>query len=342
MTFGLIAMNQSGQRTVAVGLNGGSRDQHVLDLNSAAVLFSCERKKLECVRSGCFAARKERDLILTRGLQNFGSAKQGVGEVRTRQMPGILLQFLAAMVNPRKSLRLRANSLLLVSLTLFASQISGAPATLQEKVTETKKNLAAASWPKDGRFLSDQIDLIAAFPAGTGFDISTRPGQFLFISLPVEGKIDLIRQFGFIIMPEVNGVMAVDYSALEGVENSELTFTVHPFCIEDASGDLSRSEPQGVILDSKGILGCRYRNKFSRSGDNVITSRPIRGIEFNEPVAVHGDGVILQIKGYRRNSSSADSGNAGPLAKCCVETESAEVCACKVINGNSRCQVGCN
>jgi hypothetical protein len=204
---------------------------------------------------------------------------------------------------------------------LFASPESGAGAA----------SGAATSWPNDGRFLEDQIDITLEVPSGQKFYVATKPGMIMHVAIDVDGNDDLLRKYGVVIHPEIDGKPVKSRSELDSFRNEQLTFAIVVFCIEESrAGDLYYAEP--ADLELKG--GCTPRSKYSQVVNEDIRLFEIEQlIRYDQEVAIELVGIKLRISEYRRQVSKGSRGT-GTAAKGCLELGRSEVCSCRVANAN--------
>lgn len=211
-------------------------------------------------------------------------------------------------------------------------------------------NLSIA-FPKDARFLLDQIDIeifLGNSDDKPAFVVAARPSQMLAISLPAEMDSEKVVKYGFLFHPMVNEKPVRDYSLMEGVPNSELTFRIVSHCLEETPS----GEPPSKLeaMENRPVIGCIPRLRYGQSSDDVAQIDAIEGYSIGQKFEDKTSGISFIIKDYRRKTYSGGS-DWGPTSKCCVEARGGEVCSCKVIDNiqlaiadlglESSCNSGC-
>lgn len=199
--------------------------------------------------------------------------------------------------------------------------------------------ITAVAYPKDAAFLFDQLDVELTIPSPSPkspphqFRTIARPGQFLMVGLPVPGDEKLIRQFAFIIQPEIDGEMVIDHSKLNGVAKQRLTFNILPFCLEETPAS---TQPEELARHS----GCNPRDRNAKQSDDVFDFEPLDRVGFNQPVPEPNSGITLKITQYRQNIMNRPE-DLGSFARACLDVDGISVCSCKVSHGAKSSAAGC-
>lgn len=203
----------------------------------------------------------------------------------------------------------------------------------------TEPGNVAFAFPRDVRFLFDQIDLELTLPnIDKPIKVATRPSQHIFISLPVPGKGSLVRKFSLQMVPQVNHKDAASYDELANAPDSDITFKAVFNCIEEnrdpsdsaAKSAFQRRTPSDVCIP-RSLLNQRYetvRDIGTKSDIEIGGSYDYRQTaSAAEPHEALVAGV--RVIGYHRQFPGFREGE-DPFGKPCKEINSIQLCSSKV------------
>ena len=155
-------------------------------------------------------------------------------------------------------------SWLIVGFSLAATALSGlaqAPSVTDatRPGNDVERN-GTESHPNELDRLLDQIDLRIEFPGGAKFVVSTRPGEFVYVTKPAGDGIE--RRHSFIIVPTPFGEDPVSRTELLRRSPQSIGFRFVPFCLNSADS------PRPT--DKNSTKSCIPRASGDTGGDFVL------------------------------------------------------------------------
>lgn len=219
--------------------------------------------------------------------------------------------------------------------TSVAVLIAGRVASFQGN----SESAVMVSYPNDGRFFFDQID-IEVRPPGVDqpFMVATRPGQHLIVALPVDGDKSLERRFAFVIHPSIGEEAISDHSVLKDLKIADLNYEINPLCLEETPAN-QEGQPIDTDANRSGINSCRPRVSYGQISDDVVGFAPFH-VGLNSEWKEENSGILFEVVNYRLGKPG-DVRVDAPMAKRCLTYQGVKVCACKVSVVEESRNAGC-
>lgn len=208
-----------------------------------------------------------------------------------------------------------------------APSASGAP-----KPAGGVEENGTASHPNEVDRLLDQIDLKIQFPGGAKFVVSTRPGEFIYVSEPALGGLE--KRLSFIIVPTPFGEEPVSRDELLRRPPKSIGFRFVPFCLNAA--DIPKP------TDKSSTNSCIPRPTGDVGGDFVFPLSGLKKIDIaaDETFSDSVTGAEITVLDFRSSGfSRLQEFNA--FAKCCKVSQGIKLCGCAVLTETSSCNSFC-
>lgn len=241
----------------------------------------------------------------------------------------------------------------LVGMLVAAAVGAANEQSIAERLETSKVAVAA---PEDRRFLGDQIDLILEVEGLETVFVSTRPGQFMFLTIPAGADRKWVRKYGLVLIPlNAKGKRVRSYDELNLVSDGAVVFQLNIFCIEETPPGEIENELPPVDPNIEG--GCQPRERdfqFSddikefrgrainlKQGDLVMFDRVFLN-DWKQPI--FSNSVAVEILKYTRGAVAKLEPllDQYPLnAVRCLEEQRFEFCGCRVAIGQQVRSTGC-
>ncbi len=217
----------------------------------------------------------------------------------------------------------------LISLLAMVSPAWSAPAVTNDGDPEGK----ASSKPYDLEFLKDQINLKLSL-GGEGFvEVATKPGEMIYVD-KAEGTRGKVFKYAFIVQPEVYpGQWASTRQEAQSVSSDYRTYRIQVFCLNPFDDDPEKLPPFGTCVP-RPVEGDGKKDAVDRLAD-------LKAVNEGDPFPEKVTGLSIQVTSYEL-SKPLLVGEVPQRAKCCIQSESLNVCGCRVLSSYGFCAMSCH